>query len=81
MRSIDYQTVLEQEGMAKGLAKGMAKGVAKGLAQAVLRVLARNEVEVSDEARARIESCTEADVLERWLDQAFEVTTADELFD
>lgn len=72
MRSIDYQTVLEQEGMAKGLAEG--------LAEAVLRMLARNRVEVSDEARARIESCTDADVLRRWLDQAFEVTTADELF-
>ncbi|GAA4060942.1 hypothetical protein [Nonomuraea soli] len=73
MRSIDYQTVLEREGVAKGLAKG--------LAEALLGVLAHNEVEVSDDARARIESCTDPDVLRRWFVEAFDVSTAEELFD
>ncbi|MPY82301.1 MAG: hypothetical protein GEV00_03080 [Actinophytocola sp.] len=56
------------------------QGKTEGEAKALLRVLAARGIAVSDDARARITSCTDLDQLERWLDRAVSVDSADELF-
>lgn len=58
-----------------------AEGRAEGLANSVLRVLAKREVAVSDEQRARVEGCTDLDQLDTWLDRAATATEASEVFD
>jgi predicted transposase YdaD len=69
-----------EEGREEGRAEGLAKGQAKGLAAAVFKVLDRRGVDVDDDSRERIESCADADVLEAWLDRAFVVAKASDLF-
>ncbi|WP_162890326.1 hypothetical protein [Streptomyces olivoreticuli] len=80
-------TMIEQallEGEAKGRAEGRAEGLVEGRAEgrrlAVVRVLRTRDIDISLEARERIFSCTDLDALERWLDRAFIVATAEELF-
>lgn len=52
---------------------------AKG-AKDVLRVLSRRELEVTAETRERIQSCTDLDLLDTWLDRAVTASRAEELF-
>ncbi|MBZ4418663.1 hypothetical protein [Myxococcus sp. RHSTA-1-4] len=76
-----------EEGLAKGLAKGLEEGRAKGLEEglkegltmSVLRALAVRGLRVDDEARQRILSCTDPDVLERWLVRALTAATVSDV--
>ncbi|MBG0853142.1 hypothetical protein I2W78_15105 [Streptomyces spinoverrucosus] len=77
-------TVMERaylEGKAEGVAEGEAKGVARGEARGVLRVLEVRGLQVSDEVRERITSCTDLDRLNDWLDRAGTVEKVEDLFD
>jgi hypothetical protein len=56
------------------------KHQAKGRADAVLDVLEARDVRVSDDARARILTCTDAAQLAAWVRKAVTVASADELF-
>jgi hypothetical protein len=69
-----------EEGRAKGLAEGRVEGRAQGLAAAIFKVFDRRGIKVDDDSRERIESCTDADKLEAWLDQSFAVAKASDLF-
>ncbi len=60
--------------------QGREEGRAEGLAVAILKVLDRRGVEVDDDSRQRIASCTETDVLDTWLDHSFVVAKASDLF-
>ena len=68
------------EGEARGEARGEAKGIAKGKADAVLAVLTARGLLVSDEARARIEACTDVATLDRWIARAATVSSTEEVF-
>jgi hypothetical protein len=67
------------EGQAKGLAEGQAKGLARGRAEGVLRILAARGVAVGEEDRQRILSCTDLDMLDRWIDRAVSATSLSDL--
>ncbi|HET6635200.1 MAG TPA: hypothetical protein VFH77_09235 [Streptomyces sp.] len=56
------------------------KGISDARRQTLLRLLDKRGVPVSEAARTRIADCTDADVLDRWLDRAFTVTDAADLF-
>ncbi|MBO3674148.1 hypothetical protein [Streptomyces sp. NEAU-YJ-81] len=71
---------LIEETFLKGKAEGAAEGEARGRAQGVLRVLEKRGIPTLAETRDRITNCTDLDTLDRWLDRAFAVSTADELF-
>jgi hypothetical protein len=58
-----------------------AEGEAKGEAKGVLLVPADRGIEVSDQVRERITSCTDTAQLELWLRRVVTVETADQLFD
>ncbi|MGI8333983.1 hypothetical protein ACRYCC_28870 [Actinomadura scrupuli] len=58
----------------------IAMGKAEGEARSVLLFLAARGIEVSDEARDRITSCTDLDQLDRWVQSAATIDTAEELF-
>jgi hypothetical protein len=60
---------------------GEAKGEARGEAKAVLRILRRRDIPISHEAQERVLSCTDQVTLEKWIDRAITVSSADELFD
>lgn len=55
-------------------------GFAEGRATAVLRTLQRRGIEVTANTWERVTACTDLAVLARWMDLAFTVTNAEELF-
>ncbi|MGW1077463.1 hypothetical protein [Streptomyces sp. NPDC002537] len=69
------------EGRVEGLAEGLTQGRAWERALMVLRLLRNRDIAVSPEIRERISNCSDLDTLERWLDRAFTVSSAEALFD
>ncbi len=69
------------EGLEKGLAKGLEKGLAKGLAKGLLTTLRFRGIAVTKEAEERIQTQDDPDVLNRWLEQALDATSLDDVFD
>ncbi|MFF4738717.1 hypothetical protein ACFY2W_22965 [Streptomyces sp. NPDC001262] len=61
--------------------EGKAEGKAEGTAEVVLRVLQNRGIPASNDIRDRVMDCRDLDELGRWLDRAFHVTSAEELFD
>jgi hypothetical protein len=57
-----------------------AKGLAEGEANAILLVLEGRNVTVTDDVRKRITSCTDMDMLARWLGRVASVGNAEDLF-
>ncbi|GHF18849.1 hypothetical protein [Streptomyces morookaense] len=57
------------------------EGGAKERAENVLRVLEKRGIPVDAAVRERVTGCTGLDALGRWLDRAFIVGRAEELFD
>jgi hypothetical protein len=68
------------EGKAEGRAEGKAEGRAEGEAQMILRVLAARGLQVPEEARQRLLSCTDTGQLEAWGERAATADTLDEVF-
>ncbi|MFD7130426.1 hypothetical protein [Streptomyces sp. NPDC059894] len=60
--------------------EGEAKGEAKGRAKAILRVLELRDIEVPEAVRERVNSCTDLDLLDTWLDRSLTASTAEDLF-
>ena len=60
--------------------QGRAEGRAEGLAEATLKVLGRRGIEVDDDSRQRIASCTDAGVLDTWLDRSLVAAKVSDLF-
>lgn len=56
------------------------EGKAEARAADVLKVLRRRGIEVDDDSRQRVESCTDLDALDLWFDRSFDVDKADDLF-
>ncbi|WP_308294420.1 hypothetical protein [Streptomyces sp. XM4193] len=68
------------EGKAEGVTEGVVAGRAEGVAVAVLRVLERRGVSVSEGVRSRVTGCADPELLDLWLDRAFAVAAAEEIF-
>jgi hypothetical protein len=66
-------------GLREGLGKGLAEGLARGRAEAVLRLLAVRGLSVDEQARTRILSCKDLDLLDRWLEQTVSATSLADL--
>jgi hypothetical protein len=76
-------TLIEEkylEGKADGEAEGKAEGEAKDRATLILRVLEKHAVDVPEDIRERVTSCTDLDTLMLWFDRSLTATTAEELF-
>ena len=73
------------EGRAQGVAEGKAQGVAEGEAQgrrsSLLELCEAKGLELSDDQRIRISTCTDLDQLKAWVKRAITAETADALFD
>jgi hypothetical protein len=70
-----------QESYEKGEAAGEEKGKVEGEATAIVEFLQARGIEVPDEVREQITSCTDAEQLLVWIRRAAFVKTADDLFD
>jgi hypothetical protein len=61
--------------------RGRTEGRVTSKAAAVVAFLDARGLTLSDEQRARIASCTDVAILDRWIRRAATIATADELFD
>ena len=68
-------TVAHEEGELKG----RREGIAEGERDALLRLLARAGIALAPADRARIQACSDAATLDRWLDQVLGAKTAAEV--
>ncbi|MCD0448489.1 hypothetical protein LO762_04660 [Actinocorallia sp. API 0066] len=62
-------------------AEGEARGAAKYKAEAIVAFLKARGVLVPHTVRDRITACADLDQLDRWIERAATVTSADQLFD
>jgi len=69
----------QAEGKAEGKTEGRAEGFVQGKRDALFRLLERRAINLTDEQRQEIESCTITTLLDRWFDQALTAGSADEL--
>ena len=67
------------EGLAEGRTEGLAEGRTEGRQLALVRLLRRRFGDVPAEIVAAVESTTEADQLDQWLDRAVTADSLDEL--
>jgi hypothetical protein len=72
LRNYEYQSDFAR--------KHDAQGRARGKASAILGVLEARGLSISEEQRARIEACSDLDVLDRWVRRAATATAIEELF-
>jgi uncharacterized ferritin-like protein (DUF455 family) len=68
------------EGKAAGIAEGKAEGKAEDRVTLILRVLNKRGIDVSQDTRDRITTCTDLDTLTLWFDRSLTATTAEDLF-
>ncbi|MFJ9244473.1 hypothetical protein [Streptomyces sp. NPDC101776] len=60
--------------------EGKAEGKTEDRASLILRVLEKHGIDVPDDIRERITSCTDLDTLTLWFDRSLTASTAEELF-
>ncbi|WP_371791943.1 hypothetical protein OG285_21580 [Streptomyces sp. NBC_01471] len=75
-----FQSEAAQQVREEGREEGLQEGRAEAQAGAVLMVLERRGLAVSPATRARITACTDLATLTDWLDRAWSVGAAAELF-
>jgi hypothetical protein len=72
---MDFEQLVEQQ-TRKLMDLGRTEGLRSGEQRALKRVLARRGLTPAQ--AAQIDSCTDLETLERWLDQSVTAATADE---
>ena len=77
---IFYRSAAAQQVREEGREQGRELGRETDRAQSVLMVLDRRGLEVPDSVRERVVSCHDYEQLGTWLDRAWQVTQAQELF-
>jgi hypothetical protein len=80
MTTAPYRDAFVDGLMAEGLAKGLAQGKAEGEARMVLRVLDARGLQVPDEIRERVLSCTDTAQLDHWGELAATAVSLDDVF-
>ena len=77
MRS--YAEEIIERRYQQGFAQGREEGRLLGFAESLLQVLTVRGVHVDDASRERIRSCSDAALLELWLDRAIHATSLSEV--
>ncbi|WP_399927436.1 hypothetical protein [Streptomyces kanamyceticus] len=72
---------LREEAYLEGKEVGRAEAMAEERAGTVVRILGQRLIPVPEDVRERITTCTDLDTLARWLNRAFIVYSAEEIFD
>ncbi|GAA5068768.1 hypothetical protein [Nocardia callitridis] len=76
----EYKTEFARTYFSEGEAQGEARGEARGEANALLRILRKRGLRIPEDVAARIESETDLDQLNTWLDRAIDADTVDAVF-
>jgi flagellar biosynthesis/type III secretory pathway protein FliH len=66
-------------GLAEGRKSGLVEGKVEGKRDTLLRLLVRAGIALTEDDRARIQACEDADTLDRWIDNVLGAKTASEV--
>jgi len=66
--------------MEKAYLEGHAEGRIENRAAFTLRVLEKRGIDIPDDIRERVTSCTDLDTLTLWFDRSLTASTAEDLF-
>jgi hypothetical protein len=80
MTTSEYEKTFVERIHDQGIAEGEARGEARGEAKALLRLLDARGLDLTQEQREQVTSCTDAAQLDRWFDRAITASTAAEVF-
>jgi len=69
----------ELKGELRGELRGELKGELKGKRDTLLRLVARVGIALTEDDRTRIQTCTDASTLDRWVDNVLGAKTAAEV--
>lgn len=78
--SLTYQEYLDSPAGQLEL-RGEKRGEKRGEIKALLKLLGLRGIAVPAETRARIEGCTDSDLIDRWFTRAATASDIDEVFD
>ncbi len=70
----------EIKGLREGELKGLREGKLDGLRDALLRLLARAGITLTEDDHTRIQACTDAATLDRWVENVLGAKTAADVF-
>ena len=65
-----------QQLIDRGIREGKLEGKLEGKREALLRLLARAGIALTEDDRARVQACTDAGTLDRWVDNVLGAKTA-----
>jgi predicted transposase YdaD len=65
-----------REGRLAGKLEGFREGKLHGKREVLLRLVARAGLTLTEADRARVQTCTDAATLDRWIDSALDATTS-----
>ena len=68
-----------KSGLAEGHKSGLAEGLAVGKRDSLLRILARRNIALTEEDRAKISQCADLARLDQWFENALTGATAAEV--
>lgn len=71
--------VAHEEGKGAGIVEGHKSGIVEGKRGTLLRLFARAGIALTEDDRARIQSCKGAAILDRWVDNVFGAKTVTEV--
>ena len=74
-----HGTIYEEKYL-EGKAEGKTEGKTEDRASLILRVLEKHGIDVPDDIRERITSCSDLDTLTLWFDRSLTASTAEDLF-
>jgi hypothetical protein len=72
--ALEASPEMREKLIVEGVVEGKREGVIEGKRDALLKILAARGLSPSDEARATIEACTDAALLDQWIVQAASTT-------
>jgi hypothetical protein len=75
-----FRSQTSQRIRAAGREEGREEGQVHGIALSVLRVLDRRDIRLTEEARQRVLSCDDQELLGEWLDRALTASDEADLF-
>lgn len=69
-----------QEYVEQGISQGISQGELKHSRTMLERMVHRAGIVLTDELKMRIEACTDVVVLDKWIENAIDATTAADVF-
>jgi hypothetical protein len=80
MTTMEWKSDFIEGFVQEGLQEGLQQGAVTAKAQDVLKIIDARAIDVTDEQRDQVSSCTDIAQLDQWFDSALTAQTATDIF-